>query len=126
MRRLISLFTTTCLGLGVLTLAPVTVQAQPGEPRYCSALVDALAAAPDFSLFPMTTKKKRRLVDRALRDQNRLFRKAYLIAKADGDQVVANGLYWNGKATAGNMRAYREFTAGDAQAKRDCGIGFLG
>lgn len=126
MRRLISLLTTTCLGLGALTLVPVTAQAQPDEPRYCSALVDALAAAPDSSLFPMTTKKKRRLVERAIREQNRLFRKAYLIAKADGDLVVANGLYWNGKETVGNMKAYREFTAGDAQAKRDCGVGFFG
>jgi len=100
--------------------------ADPEEPRYCEALIDAIAAAPDDSLFPMNTKKKKRLVNRAVRKQNRLYKKAYLKAKADGDRVAAAGLYWIPRDWVGNRRAFRAYTAGDAQAKRDCGIGFLG
>ena len=122
MRIVVSLIVS--LGL-ILTVAP-GAQANPGEPRYCLALIDALAAAPDPSLFPMNTAKKRRLVEAATRKQSQLFARARLIAKADGDVTVANGLYWVARSWRGNeQRAYKEFQMGDAQAKSDCGIGFI-
>ena len=120
----------TYLAAGALVasfgLVSQPVAADAGEPRYCEALIDAVAAAPDDSLFPMNTKKKQRLVKRAVRKQNRLYKKAYLMAKADGDRVAAAGLNWISRDWVGNQRAFRAYTAGNAQAKRDCGIGFLG
>ena len=122
MKILVSLF----VSLGLILIPAPATQANPGEPRYCLAVIDALAAAPDPSLFPMNTGKKRRLVDAALRKQSQLFARARLIAKADGDVAVADGLYWVARSWRGSeQRAYKEFQIGDAQAKRDCGIGFM-
>lgn len=110
---------------GLTATGVATVQASPGEPRYCMALIDALSAKPDSSLFPMNTAKKRRLAEVAWRKQEQLFTKTRLIAKSDGDITVANGLYWRGRNWVGNQSAYRALLAGNAQAERDCGLGYL-
>lgn len=114
---------TLCISLTVVGASPV--QARPGEPRYCMVLIDALSAAPDSSLFPMNTAKKRRLAEAAWRKQERLFTKTRLIAKSDGDNTVAIGLYWRSRNWAGNQSAYKALLNGNTQAERDCGFGYL-
>lgn len=108
-----------------LLAAAAPGSANEGEPRYCTAVVEGLAAQPDQSHFPMNTPQKRRLVNEAIRESNRWMRKAYLLAKADGHITAAKGLYWFGRDWVGNQQAHREFTVGDKQVERDCGVGLF-
>ena len=62
------------------------------QPRYCDAFIDALAAEPDPSLFPLNTARKRKLAEKAFREQQKLFRKAYLLARADRNSAAATAL----------------------------------
>lgn len=119
MRLLVSII----LSIGLVLVSAPNVGAEPREPRYCLPMIKALAAKPDSSLFPMNTKKKKRLVNRALRQQNRLFKRAELRAKADGDFIAAGGLA-NVNWTMDDLSVVRKVSRGNTQAKKDCGIGF--
>lgn len=95
------------------------------QPRYCDAFIDALAAEPDPSLFPLDTPRKRKLAEKAFREQQKLFRKAYLLARADRNSRAATALYWwTRPLTSWGEQGLKEFESSKAQVKRDCGVGF--